>query len=231
MWNDWCIKYRSYQLAGDNGGMQTILDAIKNYYNLATNAQALQMIVEHCNRYFPGFHWELPSNPEAQIDCYDCRGQIMQRYMAVEGCPEGWIASPVNASTGVSKNPCPHRNTTSGPFSRFGEVNFYDKKTGRSVGDAVLKRSGSFKGAAAKKIGSTMPRPQANKYRRLRQKGNGTTLSKGYPINRLGMVEQPNRGKGYPINSHGIIDRKGMASENKGYPINSFGINPHKKRK
>ena len=219
-WNDICTKYRSYQLAGDYGGMITILNQIKNYYNVATNAEALLLIREFCNQYYPGFDWELPVNPEAQIDCYDCRAQIMQRYMASEGCPEGWIASPVLAATGVSKNPCETRNTTSGQFSQFGEVNFYSKTTGKSIGDPVLMRGGSKQRAVRKKIGSTMTTQEARKYKRVRGV-NTSMLSNGYPINSKGIKQQPLTSGGYPINSRGILQNPKLT---KGFPINDRGV-------
>ena len=139
--------------------------------------------------------------------------------MASVGCPQGWIASPVNASTLTSKNPCDQRNKLA---PRFGDVKFYDTSTGRSIGDATLSRRGSLKAAAAKKIGSHMPAPAASQYKRLRQNGNGTTLSKGYPMNKKGIVNPQHLSKGFPINERGIVDRKGMNS--KGYNINKRGI-------
>lgn len=276
-WNDICTKYRAYQMAGDYGGMMAILTQIKNHYNLLTNAQALQHLQEHCRSLFPDFNWQLPTNPEAQIDCYDCRGQIMQRYMATEGCPEGWIASPVNASTGVSKNPCHTRNKLS---PQFGDVNFYDSNTGRAVGDPTIMRGGSVQSAAAKKIGNFLPKPAARKYSRLRGENpnvmtgkgrfkwpcwhngkwcrcwknnsgginrmcrargynvrtsapmgmNTSGLSKGYPINKGGILENKPLMNGYPINESGILDQKGMAKHDKGYPINSFGTHPKKRK-
>lgn len=153
-------------MANDYIGMTTILNQIKAHFGLSTNAQALQYIQENCNRWFPNFHWELPLNPEAQIDCYDCRAQIMQRYMASQGCPTGWIASPVNASTLTSKNPCEQRNTTSNfGTSQFQPVHFYNNS-----GDPVLRRAGSMKSALIKKRGSTMSNTKARRYNRIKGK-------------------------------------------------------------
>tara|TARA_R110000782_G_scaffold10462_3_gene32668 strand:+ start:3506 stop:4165 length:660 start_codon:yes stop_codon:yes gene_type:complete len=169
-WTEICTKYRSYQLANDYGGMVATLNQIKSFYGLATNAQALQLIIERCDQYYPGFQWELPTNPEAEIDCYDCRAEIMQRYMAVEGCPSGWISSPVSASTKLSNNPCKQRNTTSSRnygTSNFSSIEFY-KTNGRAIGDPVLQRGGSLSGAVNTKIGNTLTTPKARKYERTR---------------------------------------------------------------
>ena len=163
-WNEICVKYRTYQMANDYIGMTSVLNQIKNHFGLLTNAQALQYIQENCNRWYPNWHWELPLNPEAQIDCYDCRAQIMQRYMASQGCPSGWIASPVNASTLISKNPCDHRNTTSNfGTSQFKPVHFYNNS-----GDPVLRRSGSMRSALTKKEGSTLSNTKASRYKRVK---------------------------------------------------------------
>lgn len=184
-WNEVCIKYRSYQLANDYSGMMTILNQIKSYYNLSTNAQALQLIQENCARYFPNFHWELPTNPEAEIDCYDCRAQIMQRYMASQGCPSGWIAAPVSASSHTSKNPCINKNklaTRNYGTSNWKPLSFYNTKTGEAIGDPVLQRGGSLNVALNNKIGNILPAPKARKYERTR--GSNPNVIGGVPTAR-----------------------------------------------
>ena len=187
-WNEICTKYRSYQLNNDYGGMVATLNQIKSHYGLISNAHALALINERCEQYYPTFRWELPTNPEAQIDCYDCRAQIMQRFMAVEGCPSGWLSSPVSASTNTSKNPCEQRNTTSG--RNFGTTNwapikFYESN-GRSVGDPVMARGGSLRTAVNDKIGSTLPAPKARNYQITR--GQNRNVIGGTPTRRNPMA-------------------------------------------
>ena len=131
MWNEWCTKYNSYQMAGDTSGMMSILTTLvqTGYANSLQNAFSL--LKGQCRErgWDRATGWTYPgdtSGDRGYTDCYDCRNLVMSRVPAGTPCPKSWIAAPVDPFTGLSKSPCVSRR----PKGRMGSSSARMSNTG-----------------------------------------------------------------------------------------------------
>ena len=106
-WNEICTKYNSYWINNDIVGMNFLLNHVISLGYANNVSGAFAQLKRRCGEYGWNINeWTHPSQTNAQIDCYKCDEQIMNRIPASQSCPKSWLSSPVNPSTLQSANPC-----------------------------------------------------------------------------------------------------------------------------